>query len=159
MLPKGENLHEIAGKSNISRHHLGVTMMRYLIDTDVKLICVKSPDGPVSASKSFDNLERKLPSLKGRKFYGMSKLEGDNLTYFACVKVQGEEDTSEVGFQEIVLPKGEYEREVIIDWEEHTDQISEQFEKIESKNIVDPQRFFVEFYKSQKELILMVPIK
>ena len=39
--------------------------------------------------------ERKLPSLKGRKFYGMSKLEGDNLTYFACVKVQGEEDTSE----------------------------------------------------------------
>jgi hypothetical protein len=97
--------------------------------------------------------------LKGRKFYGLSKLEGDNLTYFACVKVQGEEDTSELGFQEIVLPKGEYEREVIIDWEEHTDQISEQFEKIESKNIVDPQRFFVEFYKSQKELILMVPIK
>ncbi|MHB1708640.1 MAG: hypothetical protein ACYCT2_04100 [Thermoplasmataceae archaeon] len=133
--------------------------MRYLIDTDVKLICVKSLDGPVSADKTFDDLERKLPSLKGRKFYGMSKLEGDNLTYFACVKVQGEDDANKREFQEIVLPKGEYEREVIINWEEHIDQISEQFEKIESKNIVDPQRFFVEYYRSRKELILMVPIK
>ena len=158
MLPKGENLYEIAGKLNISRYHLRVTLMRYLIDTDVKLIGLQSPDGPVSAGKTFDNLERKLPSLKGRKFYGLSKLEGDHLTYFACVKVQ-EEDASKLGLQEIVLPKGEYEREVIIDWEEHIDRISEQFEKMESKNIVDPQRFFVEYYRSRKELILMVPIK
>ncbi len=89
----------------------------------------------------------------------LSKLEGDYYTYLAWLKADGEADTKELGFQEIVLPKGEYEREVIIDCLIHNDQISEQFEKIESKNIVDPQRFFVEFYKSQKELILMVPIK
>lgn len=97
------------------------TPMRYFVDVDVKLMCLKSPDGPISAGKTFDKLESKLPSLKGRRFYGLSKLEGDNMTYFACVKVQGEEDASKFGFQEIVLPKGEYEREAIMDWEDHID--------------------------------------
>jgi len=110
-------------------------MMRHHINTDIKLMCIKSPEGLISAGKTFDNLERKLPSLKGRKFYGLSKSEGENLTYLACVKVQGEEDASKLGFQEIVLPKGEYEREVIMDWEDHIDQIPEQFRKIKSKNI------------------------
>ena len=135
------------------------TPMRYFIDANVKLMCLKSPDGPISAGKTFDKLESKLPSLKGRRFYGLSKLEGDNITYFACVKVQGEEDASNFGLQEIVLPKGEYEREAIMDWEDHIDQIPEQFDKMGSKNLVDHQRFFVEYYRSQKELILMVPIK
>ena len=135
------------------------TPMRYFVDVDVKLMCLKSPDGPISAGKTFDKLESKLPSLKGRRFYGLSKLEGDNITYFACVKVQGEEDASKFGFQEIVLPKGEYEREAIMDWEDHIDQIPEKFDKIESKNLVDHQKFYVEYYRSQKELILMVPIK
>ncbi len=129
------------------------------MDVDVKLMCLKSPDGPISAGKTFDKLESKLPSLKGRRFYGLSKLEGDNITYFACVKVQGEEDASKFGFQEIVLPKGEYEREAIMDWEDHIDQIPEKFDKIESKNLVDHQKFYVEYYRSQKELILMAPIK
>lgn len=135
------------------------TPMRYFVDVDVKLMCLKSPDGPISAGKTFDKLESKLPSLKGRRFYGLSKLEGDNITYFACVKVQGEEDASKFGFQEIVLPKGEYEREAIMDWEDHIDQIPEKFDKIESKNLVDHQKFYVEYYRSQKELILMAPIK
>ena len=135
------------------------TPMRYFIDANVKLMCLKSPDGPISAGKTFDKLESKLPSLKGRRFYGLSKLEGDNITYFACVKVQGEEDASNFGLQEIVLPKGEYEREAIMDWEDHIDQIPEKFDKIESKNLVDHQKFYVEYYRSQKELILMAPIK
>ena len=135
------------------------TPMRYFVDVDVKLMCLKSPDGPISAGKTFDKLESKLPSLKGRRFYGLSKLEGDNITYFACVKVQGEEDASNFGLQEIVLPKGEYEREAIMDWEDHIDQIPEKFDKIESKNLVDHQKFYVEYYRSQKELILMAPIK
>ena len=46
-----------------------------------------------------------------------------------------------------------------MDWEDHIDQIPEQFDKMGSKDLVDHQKFYVEYYRSQKELILMVPIK
>jgi hypothetical protein len=48
---------------------------------DISAMCVVAKDGPSGARAAFDELESKLPSLRGRKFYGTYH-DGE---YRACV--------------------------------------------------------------------------
>lgn len=133
--------------------------MIYEMPSEVTLMCLKSPDGPQSSAKTFDRLESALSTLKGRKFYGLVKSEGVQDDYFACVKIEEEDDPKSLGFERIVLSKGKYDREMIAEWERNVDLIPEIFGKMEARNIVDNNRFSVEYYRSQRELFLMLPIK
>ena len=78
----------MAGNSYIYTHPLmKLIFMRYELESDIRVMCLKSPHGPLSAEQTFDVVESKLASLRKRKFYGLSKLEGNGLTYLSCVKM------------------------------------------------------------------------
>lgn len=122
-------------------------------------MCLRAPGGPETYGPTFDRLEEKLLSLHGRKFYGLFRKEGDSDDYFACTNVRDYEDPSGYGFMSMVLPRGIYARKKIVDWEEKVDKLTEYFDELASSYTVDNERFGVEFYRSMKELYIMLPIK
>lgn len=133
--------------------------MKYILDSSIRLMCLKSPDGPHSAEDTFRRLENHLPSLRGKKFYGLSKLENGNLTYLACVNMEEGESGDIKGLQKLTLEKGVYDREKINDWQKNLGQIPTVIDRVAASNSVDSERYVIEFYRSEKELFLLIPIK
>lgn len=106
------------------------------------------------APRAFEALEAKLPSLKGRKFYGA--VLGDQ--YRACVVINPGDDTRSLPHPTWTLPGGKYARRRILDWEQHRDLIGPSIQALLRRPDVDPSRPCLEFYRSQKELLVMVPV-
>lgn len=118
---------------------------------DIKVMCVVAIGGLEGIKDAWDKLEAPLPSLKGRKFYG-TYLNGE---YRACVALD-DDDPATLGLD--TIPGGTYVRRKIQNWSERTSEIGETFAAMAAEYPIDPTRPEIEFYRSQKELILYMPI-
>lgn len=121
---------------------------------DVKVMFVVSPSGPQGAGGAFDRLEACLPSLKGRKFYG-TMLDGE---YRACVALEPQDATAAMGLQTWTIPGGAYARRKLPNWPERTTEIGRIFGALAAEYPRDPTRPNIEFYRSQKELLLFMAV-
>ena len=107
------------------------------------------------APLAFRVLEAKLLSLAHRKFYGVT-LGGE---YRACVAIEGTDDLNALPHAEWTIPGGRYVRRKIPNWEANIDRIGPAFKALRARPDSDPTRPSVEYYRSQRELLVMVPIR
>jgi hypothetical protein len=107
------------------------------------------------APAAFQELEAKLNSLKGRKFYGA--ILGD--AYRACVAIDPHSMESFLPFPVWSIPEGQYIRRKILDWEENLNLIGKTFVALCQRPDLDSSRPLIEYYRSRKALLLMVPVK
>ena len=106
------------------------------------------------APQAMRRLEAGLASLKGRKFYGV--VLGDE--YRACVAVAAA-DADQHLFPTWTIPGGRYVRRRLLDWSSHLHLISPIFEELRRRPDADPSRPAIEFYRSERELLLMAPVR
>ena len=125
---------------------------------EIPVMFVESPNGPAGSEEAFNKLESRLSTLKGRKFYATYQYSTGQ--YRACVAIDNLDEAQALGFEAWSIPGGKYVRQKLLNWTEHTDEIPIVFEKLseEYKESIDSNRPSIEFYKSQKELILMLPV-
>jgi hypothetical protein len=125
---------------------------------EIPVMFVESPNGPAGSEEAFNKLESRLSTLKGRKFYATYQYSTGQ--YRACVAIDNLDEAQALGFEAWSIPGGKYVRQKLLNWTEHTDEIPIVFEKLseEYKESIDSNRPSIEFYKNQKELILMLPI-
>ena len=109
---------------------------------------------PEQAPEAFRKLEAKLPSLKHRKFYGVAL--GDE--YRACVAIESGEEASLLPHPTWAIPGGKYVRRRIADWEKNLHLIGPTFAELRVGYDLDPSRPFIEHYRSQRELLLLLPV-
>jgi hypothetical protein len=107
------------------------------------------------APAAFVKLEAKLPCLKGKKFYGA--ISGNE--YRACVAIDHNSDASPLPCPTWTIPGGRYVRRKIRNWEENLHLIGQIFEELSERPDFDSSRPCIEYYRSQKELLLMAPVK
>jgi hypothetical protein len=113
--------------------------------------------GPKAA---FDALESKLPALKGRRFFGTVQMVDEDVVYYACVERLPTEDPVALGLDAGAIPGGKYVRRRVFDWESvvaagKMKQIGDEFAQ---DYILDPGRPTIEFYRSMKELHILLPL-
>lgn len=106
------------------------------------------------APKAFRELEAKLSSLKSRKFYGV--VLGDE--YRACVTIDPSDDALSLPHPTWMLPGGRYVRRKLPNWEDNLHLIHPTFETPCRRSDFDPSLPCIEYYRSQKELLVMVPV-
>jgi hypothetical protein len=107
------------------------------------------------APRAFGALEAKLESPKGRKFYGV--VIGD--LYRACVAVEPGDEQQLLPHPTWTLPGGRFARQRIADWEQRRDMIGPTFAALRARADSDPNRPGIEFYRSQQELQVLVPVR
>ena len=120
----------------------------------VKVMYLVSPSGPQGAGEAFDRLEARLPSLKGRKFYG-TMLDGE---YRACVALEPQDAPVAMGLETWTIPGGAYARRKLPRWPERIPEIGQIFGALAAEYPRDPARPNIEFYRSQKELLLFLAV-
>jgi hypothetical protein len=123
----------------------------------IHVMSVKANGGTKGTKEAFDTLESKLPSLKGRRFYGAyDPLTGE---YRACVEMVQGEDPVSLGFDRWTIPGGTYVTKKLINWNSKIQQLPQMFGEMASGQKVDSGRPSVEYYRSQSELVLYLPVK
>lgn len=131
---------------------------------EVKLLAIRvmyapSENGPQSSAEAFRKVEEALKwKLKGRKFYGVVDQAGE---YKSSVAIEEGDNLPDLGLETYTIPGGKYLREKIKDWEKHIKEIKIEFDKLIKKagKNLDKSRPYIEFYRSQSELFIYVPIK
>ena len=120
----------------------------------VTVMYVVSPNGPLGAGQAFDRLEARLPSLKGRKFYG-TMLNGE---YRACVAIESQDLPASMGLETWTIPGGAYVRRKLERWPERLAEIGLVFGALAAEHPRDTARPNIEFYRSQKEMLLFMAV-
>lgn len=115
----------------------------------------KGPAGAMSL------LESRLPTLKGRKFYGAFRLLPEGEEYFACVERVPSDDSQQMQLDSGVIPGGLYARRKLLDWQSliAAGRLGQQFEEMIRLYDFDSSRPEIEFYRSMTELILLLPVR
>lgn len=125
---------------------------------EIELVVCRAAEFPAGIKDSWERLESRLASLKGRKFYGLTFFEEGHLVYYAGLLPRDENDVRELGFPSLTLKGGKYARVKLFDWNEHADEIGPIFDELMGEYKKDPTGPTVEFYRSYSELHLMIPI-
>src|SRR5688572_17326882 len=127
--------------------------------SEIPMMYIVAEGGTAGARDAFNKLEGKLPSLKGRKFYGIFQPETGE--YRACVAIESGDDPNRMGLATGVIPGGLYFREKLKNWMNRIDEIGKTFMAMteREKPRVDHSRPSIEFYRSQDELVLLLPIR
>jgi hypothetical protein len=69
-----------------------------------------------------------------------------------------DEEVASLGFPTMMIKGGKYARVKLFDWQNHTDKIGEIFGQLMEDFQMDPNGAGVEYYRSQSELHLLMPL-
>jgi len=155
MMPFGGSKH---AASAIERRFL-MPYKATLVDLpDFRLVVSRADEFPSGIKACWDKLESKLSSLKGRKFYGVALREGSELIYYAGLEPVSDAEVASLGFPTMMIKGGKYARAKLFDYSNHTDRIGEIFGELIRDLGMDPHKPMIEYYRSQSELHLLVPL-
>ncbi len=122
---------------------------------------------PIQAPKVMSQLEASLPSIRGRKFYGVVH-DGE---YRACVAIRPEIDTTDettddttgdttsLPHPRFTVPGGRYVHRRLPDWDNKTEIIGRVVDELAARPDYDSSRPVIEFYRSHTELVIRVPVR
>jgi len=122
----------------------------------VRVMYVEAKGGLSGVGEAWSRLESTLPSLKGRRFYGA--YSNQDKAYRACVAVISEDEPKALQLPTWTIPSGKFVREKVEDYANRVEIIGETFKSMEQEYKRDPDRWSIEFYRSQKEVILLLPV-
>ncbi|PIN75290.1 hypothetical protein COV18_03815 [Candidatus Woesearchaeota archaeon CG10_big_fil_rev_8_21_14_0_10_37_12] len=120
----------------------------------VDVIYIEVPS-PQQSKEAFIQLESKLPSLKGRKFYGIAFSD----KYFVAVEIHDEQEPKKYGLPTYIIPGGKYAKTEVKDYMQNLHKIPTTFEKLEKEYPRDETRPAIEFYERGDKLICLLPLK
>lgn len=126
-----------------------------------RVITAKSEPFPEGNKAAFTALESPLETLRGRKFYGVVDSSEKGLDYFAgLVPVDPAEERrfADLGFECREIAGGMWARVKFFDWMGKTEEIGPMFGKLMASYDYDPGRPQLEFYRSDRELHLLLPV-
>ena len=112
-------------------------------------------------SEAMQRLESKLPSIRGRKFFGAFRILPEGEEYFACVEKAASDNPSEMELEEGQIPGGLYIRRKVFEWSKV---IADGSLPSVSKDMirhydVDKTRPELEYYRSMTELHILIPVR
>jgi len=128
--------------------------------TPLQVLRVRADWNGGGPAEAMQRLESKLPSLKGRKFYGTFRILPGGEEYFACVEQIGTDDAEQMGLDAGTIPGGLYLRRKLSDWQKviAAGKLGDQFEEMVRTCNPDRSRPSIEFYRSMIEMHLLEPV-
>lgn len=124
----------------------------------IKVLYIPSKNGVLGGEDAFTTLESKLPTLRGRKFYGLVFGVPPNETYWASV-AWTDSDKPMPGCKLGIIPGGKYAQERIYNWEKNLSLIGKTFGNLILQNNIDLKRPSIEFYHGMNYMVARVPIQ
>ncbi|MEI6277825.1 MAG: hypothetical protein WCQ16_00415 [Verrucomicrobiae bacterium] len=130
----------------------------FLDQPALRLISAKAGTFPSGIKDAYATIENRLPTLSGRKMYGLGFRTENGFEYHAGLVPESEREEQEFGFPIIEIPAGPCVSTTLFDWFDNTDQISALIGLMIAHFGTDPTRPTMVERRSMNELHLLVPI-
>lgn len=121
-----------------------------------QLAVVRAETFPDGIGAAWKDLESRLASLKGRRFYGVTELHQGSLVYYAGLEPKDGDEVVALGLPTMEVPGGRYARVKLMDWMEKSSEIPGIFGQLFRDHETHPLNIAVEYYRSNSEVHLMV---
>ena len=125
---------------------------------EVRLLAVRAESFPDGVGAAWERVEGGLPTLRGRKFYGVVYSGPEGVEYYAGVVPEEEGEDERPGLTALIVPGGSYARADLLHWDERREDIGPMVDQMIESVDHDPSRPLLEFYRSSFELRLLVPV-
>jgi hypothetical protein len=135
-------------------------MDHYVEREEIRVLRVLADWKGGGPAEAMHRLESKLPSLRGRKFYGTFRMLPEGEEYFACVQRVETDDPQQMHLDEGTIPGGLYLRRKLTGWQDviAAGRLGEQFQEMVRSCRPDRSRPSIEFYRSMSEMHLLEPV-
>lgn len=135
-------------------------MITFHLINDIKIVCLRVAEFPRLVPETFRRLADTLPVAGDRDFYGIAYTnESGQLVYKASAGEIIVDEGERLGLETFVIRKGYYEAERIRNWKKRPLAIGRAFLRLEKKATLDNSHPFIEWYRSENEMLCMVRIK
>jgi hypothetical protein len=136
------------------------SMESFVERSEVRVLRVLADWNGGGPAEAMARLESHLPTLRGRKFYGVFRLLPAGEEYFACVEQHSTDEPAKMGVETGVIPGGLYVRRKLAEWEKviAAGKLGTHFQELHQLYRADPDRPEVEFYRSMAEMHLLMPV-
>jgi hypothetical protein len=135
-------------------------IQKYILNEDINMICVTAKSFPDGIIEAFQTLESFDPSICERSFYGITYQDKTGETiYKAAVAESFDGEAKIYGCETFKLIKGEYLTIAIYDFMKNIEVIPRAFQKLVADSRHDNSFPGIEWYRNDREVILMVRTK
>lgn len=124
---------------------------------DTPVMGILTADEQQAITRATADLEHRIGSLRGRKFYGVFDVVKHE--YRACVQLRDGDDPEALGLERWTLPGGRYAR-VRLEGEPPAiyASIAPTFEQLAQRSDHDPSRLGIEFYRRRNVIDCLLPV-
>jgi len=134
-------------------------MEKYLIDTDIKVLCITAESFPSGVGEAFQKLVSYIGEGQDRTLYGISYSNGKgDIIYKAAFEELFPGEADKGGFETFLIRKGEYTSEILPDWKKDESIIGRTFQKLLKQPNLDPNGYCLEIYLNEKDVRFLVPL-
>jgi len=116
----------------------------YIELEDIPVLRLRAELGGNGPSAAFTTIEGKLPTVKGRKFYGTFRFTAIGPEYHACVARVDSDDPVKMQLETATIPGGWYARRKLMEWRTKLAELPNLFQEMARSHDVDPARPSVE---------------
>jgi hypothetical protein len=125
---------------------------------DLDLLVAKADRFPEGAPAAFEKVESRLPSLRGRKLYGVVFGGANGIEYYAGAARLDADEGERLGLPLLTVAAGTWARAKLVRWQERRDEIGSLVDRVIADAGIDSSRPVLEYYKTASELHVLVPV-
>lgn len=131
-------------------------MEKIEIKDDITVVYVQASSFPAGIEAAYKELERKLPSVDNRTFYGISHgSKNGNIIYKAAATQLPDDNPVQLELDTFIIKKGVYVSELIQDFMKNIPQIGATFQEMLRRPLLDTNSYCLEWYKGKDVLCLI----
>lgn len=134
-------------------------MEPYTIARDIAVFYIKADSFPEGIKPAFEKLVSLIPDMQDRKLYGISRPEGGaGIVYRAAITAFTPDEGEKYGLESFVIKQGVYMSEIIQNYEQDVQKISQTFDELLKTPALDPEGYCLEEYINEKDVRCMVTL-
>lgn len=134
-------------------------MENYIIEKDIKVLYVQAASFPEGVGGAFTRLHSLLPDAAKRIHYGISHMDqSGQIVYKAAVEESFPGEGAQLGCETLIIRKGTYASELLIDWKKDESIIGRTFQQLLQHPDLDKKGYCLEIYKNGKDVLCLVPL-
>jgi hypothetical protein len=134
-------------------------MELYLNEKDIKVLYVEAASFPMGVGGAFQKLHSLVPDAATRTHYGISHMdERGQIIYKAAVEELFPGEAAQLGCETLVIRKGTYASELLVDWKKDESSIGRTFQQLLKHPDLDKKGYCLEIYKNGKDVLCLVPL-
>lgn len=126
------------------------------LNEDIKVMYVTASSFPDGVLAAHQKLHAAIPFSTERKYFGLSRPEGGAIIYKAAAEELKEGEGENLGFETMIIKKGNYITQTIYDFMKDIPAIGNTFQEMIKHPGIDPEGYCVEWYINQKDVQCMV---